>query len=122
MIDPEFGKRLKKERENYFHGIPKTYYGAGRPKKKYISQEVLARIVGVTQSAVNEWELGKSYPKPSRVVQLATLFGVEPEYFIGAIVQDRYQCKTEKEIKTEKGNNNANLHNINFIKKVFENL
>tara|TARA_Y100001963_G_scaffold44745_1_gene62811 strand:- start:2306 stop:2440 length:135 start_codon:yes stop_codon:yes gene_type:complete len=33
MIDPEFGKRLKKERENYFHGIPKTYYGAGRPKK-----------------------------------------------------------------------------------------
>ncbi len=82
----------------------------------------MARIVGVTQSAVNEWELGKSYPKPSRVVQLATLFGVEPEYFIGAIVQDRYQCKTEKEIKTEKGNNNANLHNINFIKKVFENL
>ena len=37
MIDPEFGKRLKKERENYFHGIPKTYYGAGRQKKKYIS-------------------------------------------------------------------------------------
>jgi transcriptional regulator with XRE-family HTH domain len=116
MIDPEFGKRLKKERENYLHGIPKTYYGAGRPREKYISQAVLARIVGVSQGAVAEWEKGKSYPKPSRVVQLATLFGVEPEYFIGAIVQDRYQSKTQEENKTEKGSN------INFLKKVFENL
>jgi len=122
MIDPEFGKRLKKERENYFDGIPKAYSGRGRPREKYPSQLVLARIIGVSQGAVAEWEKGKSYPKPSRVVQLATLFGVEPEYFIGAIVQDRYQCKTEEEIKTEKGNNNANMRNINFIKKVFENL
>jgi transcriptional regulator with XRE-family HTH domain len=116
MIDPEFGKRLKKERENYFDGIPKAYSGRGRPREKYPSQAVLARIIGVSQGSVGEWENGKSYPAASRVVQLAELFGVEPEYFIGAIVKDRYYYKTEK------GNNNANMHNINFIKKVFENL
>jgi transcriptional regulator with XRE-family HTH domain len=116
MIDPEFGKRLREARQNCFNGNPKTYSGRGRPREKYPSQAVLARIIGVSQGSVAEWEKGKSYPKPSRVVQLAELFGVEPEYFIGAIVKDRYYYKTEK------GNNNANMHNINFIKKVFENL
>jgi transcriptional regulator with XRE-family HTH domain len=129
MIDPEFGKRLKKERENYFDGIPKAYSGRGRPREKYPSQAVLARIIGVSQSAVGEWENGKSYPAASRVVQLAELFGVEHDHFIEAIVKDkfyraraRFVQQEDRKIFTEKGSNNANMHNINFIKKVFENL
>jgi transcriptional regulator with XRE-family HTH domain len=129
MIDPEFGKRLREARQNCFNGNPKTYSGAGRPQSKHLSQGQLARIIGVSQSAVGEWENGKSYPAASRVVQLAELFGVEHDHFIEAIVKDkfyraraRFVQQEDRKIFTEKGSNNANMHNINFIKKVFENL
>ena len=34
-------------------------------------QSDLARLLGVTRSAVNSWEMGKSLPSPAVLVQLA---------------------------------------------------
>ena len=39
--------------------------------KKNISQEVLADIMGVNQTAISQWEMGKSNPASEKLPKLA---------------------------------------------------
>ena len=45
-------------------------------KASGISQEKLAAILNVSQSAVTQWETGKTHPGFNKLLQLADLFGV----------------------------------------------
>ena len=50
-------------------------------KEKNFSQSQLARRIGVSQKAVDYWELGTNEPKASYIVKLAELFEVSADFF-----------------------------------------
>ena len=45
-------------------------------KKSGLSQEMLAKKVGVSRQAVSKWETGESEPEISKLKVLAEIFGV----------------------------------------------
>ena len=60
-----FNERLRKARRN-------TSY----------TQQTLADELGLSQSAVTEWESGRSHPKRNRIETIAQLLDTTPEYLI----------------------------------------
>ena len=52
-------------------------------KEKGISQQALAKEIGVTQKVVDFWEKGINEPKASYIVKLAMFFGVSADYLLG---------------------------------------
>lgn len=49
-----------------------------------ISQMQLAVAVGISQSAIAKWELGKTEPTATAIVKLAAFFGETTDYLLGA--------------------------------------
>lgn len=43
-------------------------------QKKQISQEELARLLGVDRSSVARWETGANHPRASKLMMLAKIF------------------------------------------------
>lgn len=62
----EIGAIIKKLREE--HGM---------------SQEELAKCLGVTYQAVSTWETGKRLPRMGSIEKMSSLFGVTKSYIIG---------------------------------------
>jgi len=52
-------------------------------KEKKLSQYQLAEKVGVTQTAINLWELNKREPKLSAVSNIADFFDVSLDFLAG---------------------------------------
>lgn len=52
-------------------------------EQKGLSQAALAKILGITRSSVNAWEMGISVPSTQYVVELAGLFEVSTDYILG---------------------------------------
>lgn len=52
-------------------------------KRNHFSQAEIARILGITRSSVNGWELGISIPSTKYVIELAHLFAVSADYLLG---------------------------------------
>ena len=47
------------------------------------TQQFIADELAVTQSAVTEWEKGRSFPKQERIETIAKLLNVTPEFLLG---------------------------------------
>lgn len=54
-------------------------------KESGISQDVLAKRVGVTQQCVSGWEKNKIEPTLSNLIALADVFSVSIDYLAGRI-------------------------------------
>lgn len=52
-------------------------------EKSGITQAEQARLLGITRSSVNAWELGISVPSTQYIVELARLFHVSTDYLLG---------------------------------------
>lgn len=52
-------------------------------KEKQISQQALAKAIGVTQKAIDFWEKGINEPKATYIFLLAKFFGVSSDYLLG---------------------------------------
>ena len=52
-------------------------------RSQELSQHKLAEILGVNQTLISAWELGKSAPDEENVKDLADYFGVSPAYVLG---------------------------------------
>lgn len=52
-------------------------------KEKGISQQALAKEIGVTQKAIDFWEKDINEPKASYIVKLANFFDVSADYLLG---------------------------------------
>lgn len=52
-------------------------------KEKNLSQSQLAGQIGVSQKAIDYWELGTKEPKASYIVKLAEFFEVSADYLLG---------------------------------------
>lgn len=48
-----------------------------------MSQEKLAKRLGITRSSVNAWEMGISTPSTQYIAELARLFRVSADYLLG---------------------------------------
>ncbi len=48
-----------------------------------LTQSELAKILGVTRSSVNAWEMGISSPSTQYIVELATIFKVSTDFLLG---------------------------------------
>lgn len=48
-----------------------------------LSQMQLAQAVGLSQSAIAKWELGKTEPSASAIILLAAFFGETTDYLLG---------------------------------------
>ena len=51
-------------------------------EEKNITQTELAKLLGITRSSVNAWELGISVPSTQYVVELASIFQVSTDYLL----------------------------------------
>ncbi|NLT98929.1 MAG: helix-turn-helix domain-containing protein [Christensenellaceae bacterium] len=54
-----------------------------------LSQEDLAKAIGVRQSTVGMWENGKNKPKYNTLLKLAAFFDVDVNYLVGEEQKDR---------------------------------
>lgn len=52
-------------------------------KERNLSQEGLAKAIGVSQKAIDYWERGINEPKASYIVRLADFFDVSADYILG---------------------------------------
>ena len=52
-------------------------------KEHGMSQEELAKYLGVTYQAVSTWETGKRLPRMGSIEKMSLLFGVTKSYIIG---------------------------------------
>ena len=52
-------------------------------EEKAWTQTELAKILGVTRSCVNAWEMGISVPSTQYVVDLASLFHISTDFLLG---------------------------------------
>ncbi|MCQ5129974.1 helix-turn-helix domain-containing protein [Butyricicoccus faecihominis] len=61
------------------------------------SQQKLADLLGdeVTQTAVSQWESGRTAPRPARQAQLAEIFGVSEDELMGRVKPERQLSDTE---------------------------
>ena len=50
---------------------------------KNLSQDGLAKIIGVSQKAIDYWERGVNEPKASYIIKLADFFEVSADYLLG---------------------------------------
>jgi len=50
-------------------------------RKKGLTQEALAELLGVTRVTVARWETGRLIPGTSSILKLSEIFGVPPSYF-----------------------------------------
>ncbi len=67
-------------------------------RKKYkLSQAELGKRVGVSNRAVSKWENGESMPSTDTLLSIATVFGVNLDFFL------KHDIKEKKEKNIEKG-------------------
>ncbi len=52
-------------------------------EQKGLTQTELAKMLGITRSSVNAWEMGISVPSTQYVVELATIFKVSSDFLLG---------------------------------------
>lgn len=48
-----------------------------------MTQAELSKILGITRSSVNAWEMGISVPSTQYIVELANIFRVSTDYLLG---------------------------------------
>jgi len=48
-----------------------------------LSQSALAKIIGVSQKAIDYWERGVNEPKASYIIKMADFFDVSTDYLLG---------------------------------------
>lgn len=78
-------------------------------EERDLSQYDFARMFGVSQGAVGNWESGKREPKHETTVRIADFFGVTTDYLLGRDSVDTYE-KREPGTQTD-----AELSELNSI-------
>ena len=65
-----------------------------------LTQAELARILNITRSAVNAWEIGLSVPSTQCIIQLSKIFCVSTDYLLGVSDNATISVKglTEKQV------------------------
>lgn len=73
-------------------------------REKNLSQEDLARELGITRQAISKWETDKATPTMTNLRELSEVLGVDMAYFIGQANDEKKEVKKDEveEQKEEK--------------------
>ena len=68
-------------------------------QEKQLSQEELARLLGVDRSAVAKWETGTNLPRAEKLIMMAKVFGCSVDELLasnknGPLGRDRHDGNT----------------------------
>jgi len=66
-----------------------------------LTQSDLARLMSVTRSSVNAWEMGISAPTAAKLVELSQLFHVSTDYLLG--LEQREMIELDSFSEEQKG-------------------
>lgn len=55
----------------------------GLREQRGLTQTELAKLLGITRSGVNAWEMGISTPSTQYIVELSLIFKVSTDYLLG---------------------------------------
>ena len=55
--------------------------------ERHLSQQQLADLLNISQSAIAKWELGKTEPTASAIVSVALFFDVSCDFLLGLKVE-----------------------------------
>ncbi|MGN0573425.1 MAG: helix-turn-helix domain-containing protein [Acutalibacteraceae bacterium] len=55
----------------------------GLREQRGLTQTELAKLLGITRSSVNAWEMGVSIPSTQYIVELSLIFKVSTDYLLG---------------------------------------
>ena len=58
-------------------------------QKKQLTQEELARLLGVDRSAVARWETGSNLPRAEKLITLAKVFGCSLDELLTDEIKER---------------------------------
>ena len=59
--------------------------------ERHLSQQQLADLLNISQSAIAKWELGKTEPTASAIVSVALFFDVRCDFLLG--LKDEFDNK-----------------------------
>lgn len=59
--------------------------------ERHLSQQQLADLLNISQSAIAKWELGKTEPTSSAIVSVALFFDVSCDFLLG--LKDEFDNK-----------------------------
>ena len=65
-------------------------------KRKKISQESIAALIGVTQGAVSQWESGKTMPTAQNIIDLARVLECTTDDILIAEKEDNHNDNQAK--------------------------
>ena len=67
--------------------------------EKGITQNELARMLGMTQDSISLWEKGKRIPDTQYVISLCKVFGVSADYLLG--LEDDFGVRVPAPVSTD---------------------
>ena len=65
-------------------------------KRKKISQESIAALIGVTQGAVSQWESGKTMPTAQNIIDLARILDCTTDDILITDKEDKHNDNQTK--------------------------
>ncbi len=70
-------------------------------EEKKMTQTDLAKLLGITRSSVNAWEMGISVPSTQYVIELAEFFKISTDYLLGVDTSATIDVSglTEKDVR-----------------------
>ena len=71
-------------------------------REKNLSQEDLARELGITRQAISKWETDKATPTMTNLRELSEVLGVDMAYFIGEADSEKKLDNKEEKDEVEK--------------------
>ncbi len=63
-----------------------------------LRQSDLAKMVGIDQRTISNYETGKSKPDSDALIRLADFFNVSIDYLVGRVQQDFYYSQDKKKV------------------------
>lgn len=71
-------------------------------KEQGWSQQQLADLLFVNQTAVSQWERGATMPEPQTLLRLSSIFDVSTDYLLGRSDEKKPPVKDERQVADEK--------------------
>ena len=89
-------------------------------KKKGLSQDDLAVILGVTRSKIANWENGRTFPKPDMIQEIANKLGINLTN--GDLINDfiDYESTLKKKFKQIEENGKIDISDLENILKILD--
>ena len=85
------------ERKQLLKEMGQRYFEAR--KSKGFTQEEAAEIADVTQQAISDAELGKSFLSPDSILRLCTAYGISCDYLLTGEISDKDTLIIDKQIR-----------------------